>query len=457
MEEVVLNGLLTSDGFFTKAYSHIDNNLFSNPENSAIFDTLKDFVDEYQNKPSPRDIGLAIKESNKLNNKSKLSIIEHYKQVVKEHKIDDLDFLLDKTENWIKKVRLIDSVVKSSTMIKNGEPFDPIIGMIEDSLKVSFETSIGLDYNNSIDERLEYYKNKEVYTPIGLPSVDKALGGGIRPASLVIYLGSTHSGKTALKVFTTASLLLQKNNVLFITLEMPEKEISKRIDANLMGIVINDLGTLDNQTLTNKWNSIKDNIGELVIKEYGAGTFSTLNLKTLLDELKSKKGFIPDAIVIDYLGLMVSHRGVVTSNSYDMLGKVAEDLHAVSKMTYDSKGNRGIKMITSAQGNRSSLGQMDSGMEAISESLKIAMTADVAIFLNATEQMREDKQQIFKIVKNRYTGDLKSLLIGVDFSRMNYKDLADNIPQQEIESIDDIGITSDNGLNTDLDFGSFNF
>ena len=195
MEEVVLNGLLTSDGFFTKAYSHIDNNLFSNPENSAIFDTLKDFVDEYQNRPSPRDIGLAIKESNKLNNKSKLSIIEHYKQVVKEHKIDDLDFLLDKTENWIKKVRLIDSVVKSSTMIKNGEPFDPIIGMIEDSLKVSFETSIGLDYNNSIAERLLYYKSTETYTPTGLPSLDRALGGGIRPASLWLIIAPTGMGK----------------------------------------------------------------------------------------------------------------------------------------------------------------------------------------------------------------------------------------------------------------------
>jgi len=455
MEEVVLHGLMTSEGFFSKSYSHLEENLFMSPENTIIFNIVKEFVDEYQNRPSPRDVGLALKENSKINNKLKISTIEKFKHIVKEGKIDNLDFLLDNTEKWIKATRLRESILKSVEMINKGDAFDPIVGMIEESLKVSFETSIGLDYNNSIDERLEYYKSVETFTATGIPSLDKALGGGIRPASLWLIAGVSHSGKSALKVFITANLILKKENVLFITLEMPEKEISKRIDANILGVKINELSTLSNDSINSKWSNIKDDLGELVIKEYGAGSFNTLGLKSLLDELKSKKNFIPDAIVIDYLGLMVSHRGSVNSNSYDMLGKVAEDLHAISKITYDSKGNKGIKMITSAQGNRGAIGQMDSGMESISESLKIAMTADVAIFINSTDQMREDNQQVFKIIKNRYTGELKSLLIGVDFTRMDYKDLCD----MDIvdSSSQDIGIINIEEENPELSFDNFNF
>ena len=105
MEEVVLNGLLTSDGFFSKAYSHIETNLFSNPENGVIYDTIKEFVDKYQNRPSIRDIGLAIKETSKINNKLKLKTIEKYKEIIKEHKVDNLDFLLNNTEDWINRNR----------------------------------------------------------------------------------------------------------------------------------------------------------------------------------------------------------------------------------------------------------------------------------------------------------------------------------------------------------------
>jgi len=195
MEEVVLNGLLTSDGFFSKAYSHIETNLFSNPENSVIYDTIKEFVDKYQNRPSIRDIGLAIKETSKINNKLKLKTIEKYKEIIKEHKVDNLDFLLNNTEDWIKRTRLIDAILKSSDMIKKGDEFDPIVGMVEDALNVSFDSSVGLDYSSSLEERLEYYKRKDMYSAIGIKSVDKSLGGGLKNSTLTILGAFVHEGK----------------------------------------------------------------------------------------------------------------------------------------------------------------------------------------------------------------------------------------------------------------------
>jgi replicative DNA helicase len=457
MENVVLQNLMKSDSYYAKVYSHLDESLFQNPNNATIFSTIKNLTNDYNKRPSPQEVGLAIKQNMALNKTLQSTTISKFKDVLREPPVENMDFLIDKTQTWVQRIKLSKTIFEAADIIQNDGSFDPIPSMVEESLNINFDTSVGLDYGSSIEERLEYYKSREAFTPIGLSTLDKVLGGGIRPGSLFMFIGPTHTGKTAAKVFTSSNLLLRKKNVLFITLEMPEKEIAKRIDSNVIGTTINDLSELDNEELLRKWNQVKDSIGELVIKEYGAGTFNTMQLKALLDELKSKKNFIPDAIVVDYLGLMVSHRANKDSNSYDSLGKVAEDLHAIAKETYDSKGNKGIMMISSSQAGRAAIGNTEAGMENISESLKIAMTADVAIMLINNDQMREQNQQIWKIVKNRYTGLMPSLMMETDFARMTYKPYDDgnsyeSVDQEELNTAPIVQPKKD-----DFDFGQLNF
>ena len=457
MENIVLQNLMNSDSYYSKTYSHLDKELFQNPNNATIFNTIQTLTNDYNKRPSPQEVGLAIKQNMKLNKTLQSTTISKFKDVLREPPVQNMDFLIDKTQTWVQRIRLSKTIFEAADIIQSDGSFDPIPGMVEESLNINFDTSIGLDYGDSIDERLAYYKSKETFTSTGLKNLDMSLGGGIRPSSLFMVGAASHGGKTAFKIFLTTSLLLKKENVLFITLEMPEKEIAKRIDANIIGTTINDLSELSNDEILDKWNKIKDNIGELVIKEYGAGTFNTMHLKSLLDELKSKKNFIPDAIVIDYVGLMTSARANKDSNSYDALGKVAEDLHAIAKETYDSRGNKGIKMITSTQLNRSAYGNMEAGMESVSESLKIMMTSDVALLLINNDQMREQNQQLFKFVKNRYTGKMDSLMMEVIFERMTYKPFDDGTSYEEVDQV---------ALNTAplvqpkkdaFDFGSLNF
>ena len=459
MEGTVLQNLMNSESFYSKVYSHIDVDLFQDPNCSTIFSTIKELTDTYNKRPSPQEVGLFIKESNKLNKTLQQTTLSKFKEILRSPKIENMDFLIDKTQQWVQRIKLSRTIFTAADIIQNDGEFGPIVGMVEDALNINFDTSIGLDYNESLDERLEYYKSRETFTSTGIKTLDKTLGGGIRPSSLFMIGAATHGGKTAFKIFLSASLLLKKENVLFITLELPEKEISKRIDANLFGVTINELGEIPNNVLIDKWNKVKPNLGNLIIKEYGAGTFNAMNLKSLLDELRSKKDFVPDAVVIDYVGLMVSARTNKNSNSYDTLGKVSEDLHAIAKETYDSKGNKGIKMITSAQLNRSAYGNIDAGMESVSESLKIMMTADVAILLINNEQMREMNQQLFKFVKNRYTGKMDNLMMEVIFDRISYRPFGDE-DYTDYEPIDQVELNTGIAIQPvgeGLDFGSLNF
>ena len=248
MEDTIIQSLLLNDTFFNKAFSNLNTELFQTPENHIIFDEISKYVDIHDRRPSLKEIGLSIKESNKIKNELKKSTLLHFKEIAKDTPIENIDFLLQKTQTWVQKQKLTKAIFTAADIIQADGEFEPIVGMVEEALEINFDDSVGLDYDNSIDERLEYYKSKEAYTPLGLKSIDKTLGGGIRPSSLFMFIGPTHSGKTAAKVFTGANLLLKKENVLFITLEMPELEIAKRFDANLLGYTINELSVIDNET-----------------------------------------------------------------------------------------------------------------------------------------------------------------------------------------------------------------
>jgi len=254
---------------------------------------------------------------------------------------------------------------------------------------------------------------------------------------------------TALMCFLSGTSLLQKENVLYITLEMPEDAIAKRIDASLLGYTIQELEDPSNtNNIKVKWDSIKDGLGDLVIKEYGAGSFSSLDLENLLDELRLEKNFVPDVIMLDHLILMYSPKVGKGSNSYEMVGKVSEELHAISKKYNDSKGNKGIKVLSGMQANRSAYNQTDMGLDNMSESIKVAMTADVVVGLISNDELRANNQQIWKFLKNRYTGLLESTLVQTDFSRMTYSEISDDFDDtgssqnNQIEQSNQSGISS---------------
>ncbi len=106
--------------------------------------------------------------------------------------------------------------------------------------------------------------------------------------------------------------------------------------------------------------------------------------------------------------------------------------------------------------HNSSMGNIDSGMEAVSESLKIAMTADVMVMLTTTDQMRDLNQQLWKLVKNRYTGQMVSLMMETCFERMMYSPyLGDYEPHKSQELTNTSKIEQPN--KSDFDFGQINF
>jgi len=452
MEEIVLNSLIFNKLFFTKAFSSLDNALFENSYNSIIFDEMSAYINKYQTKPTPKELGFAISENANLNINTKKSTIQKYKEIVKQEQINNIEFLIDKTQKWVQKRKLTDAIYKSAELIEKDKEFEPIIGMISDALQTSFDKDTGLDYKDSILHRIEYYHRKLKGLSTGIPTLDAKLGGGFMPKTLNILAGPSHSGKSSLKVCIATNQLYMGKNVLYVTLEMSEEEILKRVDANILDININELNTTSKDKIESTLNKIKDNIGNMKVKEYPAGTFDTLKLEALMTELE-QEGFIPDAIFIDYLGLMSSSRTTLAKSggTYNYVKSIAEECHGFAK-------RYNLPIITSAQLNRSAFNNPDSGMENVSESIGIAATADVMINIINTDQLREQKQTMLKFVKNRNTGMLDNVLLNIDFEKMRYTEFDGDLDNMSSNTNNTNTSSTVQSLTDDnFDFGGIKF
>lgn len=159
---------------------------------------------------------------------------------------------------------------------------------------------------------------------------------------------NTGVGKSMVMCHLAASYLAQSKNVLYITLEMSDVSVGERIDANLFDVDIGDLGSLEKSEFENKiMGLVKKSSGKLIIQEYATSTAHAGHFRHLISELKLKKKFVPDVIIIDYLNICASQRykGNGTIGSYHYIKSISEEVRGLGM---ENK----VPIISATQTNR---------------------------------------------------------------------------------------------------------
>lgn len=458
METTILQSIFYDGEFFTKVFSHLDSSIFDNSSNAIIYNEMKSFVKETDTRPSVREVGLKIKNSNIAEELKKNALLK-LQEMIKTQKIENTEFLLKETEKYLKKVKLTHAIFDSAEILNTNKDFEPIVDKVSNALNVSFDLSGGIDYKNSIDERLDYYHTKLNGLTSGIKQCDFMLNGGFMDKTLNVFLSASGGGKSAALVSVACAMLLKKKNILYITLEMSEKEICKRFDANILDYSTKDLRDQNPENIKIAFNNIAHTLGNLFVKEYPAGSFNALHLKALVEEYRNSKNVMFDCIFIDYLTLMSSYRTTLASSggTYGLYKHISEELHGYAKLA-QANGRVGIPIITASQLRREAFNNLDIGLDSISDSVGIAQTADVIIGILSTEALRERKESVWRFFKNRNSGILKDIVVNTDFSKMRFSD-------SNVETESDLAsITQDIKENSILDlkspemsFGDFKF
>lgn len=232
---------------------------------------------------------------------------------------------------------------------------------------------------------------------------------------------NTGVGKSLFMCHCAANNLMNGLNVLYITLEMAEQEIAKRVDANLLNVTMGELEELPKDSYVKMMDRLKGKTkGKFIVKEYPTASAGAANFRHLLNELKLKKNFVPDVIYIDYLNLCTSSRirGGSNVNSYTMIKSIAEELRGLGV-------EFNVPIISATQTTRSGYGNSDVEITDTSESFGLPATVDFMAALITSEELEQLGQIMIKQLKNRYNDPsyYKRFVVGVDRSRMKLYDV----------------------------------
>ena len=105
------------------------------------------------------------------------------------------DWLISKTKEWIISKSVENALMDAADLYRKGKP-QQAVSRILDASHINFDDDAGLDYYNDIDKRIDNLKEKTNVIPTGIENFDKAIGGGLRPKSLVVFGAGTNVGKT---------------------------------------------------------------------------------------------------------------------------------------------------------------------------------------------------------------------------------------------------------------------
>lgn len=248
-----------------------------------------------------------------------------------------------------------------------------------------------------------------------------------------------------------SGMLKDNKNILVVSLEMSDKEIMKRVHANVLDLPINslvdlaktegELRSINDRKIISKeqvlaaYNKAKTSgkCGQLFVKDYPAGSFSALQLEALVESYKIEKGIIFDIIYVDYLGIMKSDLLSPAAGLYSYLKSIGEEVRASAKKL-------NVPIVSASQLNRGVHGKdsKDVDNSSISDSMGTAMTADLLIFLLQNEEMKERKEIILKCTKNRYTGRTDTWMMNIDYEHMRFSDMITENSLEHQKILDDL-------------------
>lgn len=292
IEQTILTNLIKNEDYVRKVLPYVKPEYFTDLIERTIFKNVLEYFEKYNQPPPVEAISLSFDDSSDFTEDQYAEAKTALSTIDSGNDLPNMEWLLDETEKWCSDRAIYNAIMESIKVIdgKSDKSRGALPGILSDALSVSFDPHIGHDFIDDAEDRWKYYNQKEIKLPFDLETFNAITKGGLSKKTLNIALAGTGVGKSMFMCHCAAANLRDNKNVLYITLEMAEEKIAERIDANLMGLTIDDVHLLPEDVYEKKINRIKENHkGKIVIKEYPTTGASTNHFRYLLNELKIKK------------------------------------------------------------------------------------------------------------------------------------------------------------------------
>lgn len=413
-------------------YKNVKSNYFSNDELSYIYKIEKDFYEKYNTIPTTSQLKDSFLIDYNKNTNIDEEELESYLNIIETISNINLD---DYDQNWLKKTieaffywkTLDNSMFDAINFMKSSEVnTNTVLDIVEKVKNIIIErNSFSLDFNQGLDF-LNYESHiqiKEETFSTGYKFLDLCLSGGYKKKTLVTLLGRQKSGKSLWMSNLASEIIKLGKNVAFITLEMSEKSVIKRISSNLLNINISEFDEISRNEILmknklmkfkKKYESSLLGLGSLFIKEFPTSSASTIDIENYVKKLEEVNKLKIDLLVVDYINIMKNWRNANSENTYLKIKTIAEDLRAIAV-------RNDLTILTATQTIRKNGVTSDLQAEDVSESIGLISTVDALFGIIQDEQMRADEKYILKALALRdsgYVNERQHFTVDYNFMRI---------------------------------------
>ena len=336
--------------------------------------------------------------------KSRITFLQMIDQMYALSQEMDTRYIMDRLSTFVRLQTLKKTTIEVAEKLQSGQEHS--ITEVEDLwhriLKadtVGFVPGLRM---TEVDRVLDFIRSQHTEFYTGIHVLDERQ---IVPSrgTTDLFIASTGMGKSWWLINIGKQALLQRKKVLHVTLEMSEEEVAGRYyqaflsigrssgksvvtefdkddSGNVHGLSV--VGVDSEYNLTSPWagEELKTYISvtgtllqNIVIKRFSTGSLTVRNLEAFLDTLERTTGFIPDMVIVDYLGLLY-----VDARDYRLsLGRTYKDLRGLA-------GDRNFALPTAHQANRSGAEAQLVGITDVSEDWSLTGTADQVFTYSAT-------------------------------------------------------------------------
>lgn len=429
-ESILLKSIIENSDYFSKCFHLLKEKYFTVAANKKIFEMISEYYSDYHSVPSLVDIITMTKDV--PNKDFRKEIAESLKKINESKVIDNSEFFNSEVVKFVKNSIFLEGTLLAAEGIqkKSDDLMSKAMSILDEREHVMIDESLGLDFDD-VESMISYFSERNIGILTEHTEFNKRLGTGFLPGTLSVICAAQGVGKSLLMCDMISGFIKNGKNVLLVSLEMSEKEMMKRIYANVFDIDVNHFSDLNktsgelenlsgpitkNQILS-KYDSFKvGDRGKLFIKEYPTGSCSASMLESLVKKYQQQKNVKFDVVLVDYLGIAKSDRVSPSAGLYSYVKAIGEEFRAAAL-------NLGVSLISASQLNRSSVNQVENvDNSKISDSMGTAMIADFILFMLQSEEMKENSNMILKVTKNRFNGRTDQWIMDIDYPKMRFND-----------------------------------
>jgi replicative DNA helicase len=389
----LLNQLVLDKEFSRSIIDVIEQNYFENKYFKIIIQMIREYYKKYESTPSFDTLEQIAKSEISQELAAKI-VLDTIKQV-KDAPFEGVTFVQEKALKFCKQQELQKVMTKAQKIIDGGEfeNYDTLEEMVREALQVGEVDKGTEDVFHNLDDVLNDDFRHPI--PMGVPSIDKLLKGGLAKGEIGVVLAPTGVGKSTLLTKIANHAFNLGYNVLQIFFEDNPKIIQRKHFTLWTGISPDELANQKEEVMK-KIVEIKETMpNKLVLKKLPSDTMTMLQIKGQIRKMIAEGNKI-DMVLLDYIDCVVPDKNL--GDEWKSEGSV---MRGFESMCHELN----LAGWTATQGNRSSISSEVVTTDQMGGSIKKAQVGHVIISVAKSLQQKEMKLATIAITKSRIGSD----------------------------------------------------